>query len=79
MTDKQKTTQDSQTASFNTSSCMTMMEKMMGQQSCDCAETMSQTTKQQGQGCCAEMMTQMMTMFGKAQSETEEATTTKTA
>lgn len=82
MTDKQKTTQDSQTAPFSAGSCMAMMEKMMGQQGCDCAEMMSQMTGQQGQGSCAEMMSQMMpqmmAMFDRAQGEAEEATAAET-
>lgn len=59
--------QDSQTAPFGASSCMAMMEKMTGQQGQgDCAEMMSQ------------MMPQMMATFGGAQGETEEATTAET-
>ncbi len=52
MTDPQKATP------FDLTSCMAMMEEMMGGQ---------------GRGCdCAEMMSQMMTFCGGVQDETEE-------
>ena len=61
MTDQQKATP------FDLTSCMAMMEEMMGGQGrgCDCAEMMSQMTGQQGG--CAEMMSQMMAMCGGVQ------------
>ncbi len=66
MINEQKTTRDNQGAPFSTSSCMAMMEKMMGQQGCNCAEMMSQ------------MMPQMMALFRRAQGEAEEATAAET-
>ncbi len=80
-------TKDDQTAPFDPSSCMAMMEKMMGQQGCDCAGMMSRMAGQKGQGGCAEMMPsmmsqmmpQMMAMFGGAQGEAKEASAAETA
>ena len=57
MTNRQKATP------FDLTSCMAMMEEMMGGQ---------------GRGC-AEMMSQMMAMCGGVQGETEEKTTAETA
>jgi hypothetical protein len=72
MTDRQGTRE----TPFDMASCMAMIEKMMAQQGagCDCAEMMFQVRSQAGQGCCdcAGMMSQMMTMWGKTQSETDE-------
>ena len=63
MTDEHKTTQKEPRAPFEDIPFAAMMEKMMGQQ---------------GSGCdCAEMISQMMTTCGQAQTE-EEKTTTKT-
>jgi hypothetical protein len=72
MTDQQKATP------FDLTSCMAMMEEMMGGQgrSCDCAEIMSQMTGQQGG--CAETMSQMMAMCGGVQGETGEKSTAET-
>jgi hypothetical protein len=59
MTDQQKATP------FDLTSCMAMMEEMMGGQ---------------GRGCgCAEMMSQMMAMCGGVQGKTEEKTAAETA
>jgi len=73
MTDKQK---ESQTPPFDATSCMAMIEKMMGQQGCgcDCTEMVSRMMGQAGQGGCAEMMSQMMAVWCGVQDETEETT-----
>ena len=44
MSDEQKETQENRGVPFDLSSCMAMMEEMMGQQEgdCDCTEIMSQ-------------------------------------
>ena len=61
MTDEQKATQENQRTPFDVTSCMAMMEKMMGQQGCDCTE----------------MMSQMMAMCCRVQGEPEETTATE--
>ena len=77
MTDKQKATQENQKVPFDPSSCVAMMEEMMGHQEggCDCAEMMSQMM---GQGGCTEMMSQVMASCCGVQGETEETTSTET-
>ena len=64
MTDKQETTQEKSSASFEGLPFMTMMQKMMGQQAKDCG--------------CAEMVSQMMGMCCGTQGETKEKTTSET-
>jgi hypothetical protein len=79
MSDEQKETQENRGVPFDLSSCMAMMQEMMGQQEgdCDCAETMSQVL---GQGDCAapSVMSQMMASCCGVQGETEETTSTDT-
>ena len=77
MTGDQDTTQEKARILFESSPCAAMMEKMMGQQGCDCTEMISQMTGQQSQSNCAEMMSKMMAMFSGVQGETEETTTTE--
>ena len=74
MSDKQKATQENQRVPFDLSSCMAMMEEMMGKQEggCGCTEVMSQMM---GQGDCASMMSQMMASCCGAQEETEDEST----
>lgn len=50
MTTEQKTRQENQMPSFDLTSCMALMEKMMGPhgEGCDCADMMSQITSQAG-------------------------------
>ena len=69
MTAKQE---ESQTPPFAVTSCMAMIEKMMGQQGCrcDCTEMVSRMMGQAGQGGCAEMMS----VCCGVQDETEETT-----
>ena len=78
MSDEQQKTQENQGVPFDLTSCMAMIEEMMGQQGdgCGCTEIKSRMA---GQGGCAEMMSQMMASCCGAQEETEEATTTETA
>lgn len=78
MSDEQKETQENRGVPFDLSSCMAMMEEMMGQQEgdCDCTEIMSQVM---GQGDCAAMMSQMTASCCGAQEETgNESTATDT-
>jgi hypothetical protein len=62
MIDQQKTTQEKGTP-FDLTSCMAMMQKMMGGQEGGCD--------------CAEMMSQMMATCCGVQDETEERTATE--
>ncbi len=68
MTDQEKTTKD---FTFDISTCLAMMEKMMGEHGagCDCAEMMSQTMSQQGiPEEWRKVMSQMMEMHCGPQS-----------
>jgi hypothetical protein len=44
VTDKQPATQETQSTPCDATSCMEMMEEMMGEKGCDCSEMMSQMT-----------------------------------
>jgi hypothetical protein len=79
MSDEQKETQENRGVPFDLSSCMAMMEEMMGQQEggCDCAEMMSQMMGQ-GDRAAPSVMSQMMASCCGVQGETEETTSTDT-
>lgn len=72
MSDRQKATQEERVP-FDLGSFMAMMEEMMGNMecSCDCGKMMSQMASQAEPGGCADMMSQMMAMFSRGQTETE--------
>jgi len=63
VTDKEKTAQDS---TFDTSSCMGMMGKMMGQQmeGCDFSEMISHFSDEEVTPDVQKMMSQMKSCFG---------------
>ena len=48
MTDKQPVTQETQRPPCDATSCMEMMEEMMGEKGCDCSKMMSQMTAMSG-------------------------------
>ena len=77
MAEEQKGTHEDQRIPFDLSSCLTMMEEMMGQQGCDWSEMMSQMMGQGGYAAPG-VMSQMMASCCGVQGATEETTSTET-
>ena len=72
MTDQQPANQETQGNTCDASSCGALMEKMMGENGCDCSEMMSGMLSHTGEGGCAGMMSQMMATCCGARDDTKE-------